>query len=98
MKFIELVALFVVLVVASVQSQQISRCPDMCGDDFDEVVCASNGYDSLNFMGRCRLRQFNKCFNESETRFLCFFKFQHLIVSKLSDFVEIDQWMCRQNR
>jgi hypothetical protein len=68
MKLIVLIALCSIVVceifAASVPVE--GSCRDLCGEDFDEVVCASNGDDLLNFMGRCRLAQFNKCFDESK--------------------------------
>lgn len=66
MKLIVLIALcFIVVCESFAASVPVERsCRDFCGEDFDEVVCASNGDDLINFMGRCRLKQFNKCFSE----------------------------------
>lgn len=55
------------LIIAAVNAVPSEKsCPDHCGDDFDEVVCASNGEELRNFMGRCRLTQYNNCYDDRE--------------------------------
>lgn len=61
-----IVSTFLIFAAVNAASSEEISCPDHCGDDFDEVVCASNGDESRNFMGRCRLRQYNDCFNDSK--------------------------------
>lgn len=61
-----LLSIFLILPVVS--GEEYKSCKDRCGDDFDEVVCASNGDELQSFSGRCRLQQFNDCYNESNVQ------------------------------
>lgn len=71
------------LIVAAVNAAPSEHsCPDQCGDDFDEVVCASNGEELRNFMGRCRLRQYNECHNDCKITWDIFLKRKLIILFK----------------
>lgn len=67
--FLVLVAVFNVFASAgSVPATDACR-RDICGDDFDELVCASNGEETRYFSGSCRMRQFNSCHDDREILF-----------------------------
>lgn len=68
MKFIAIIfALILIIVSALAADIEVSKCQDFCGDEFDEVICASNGEETMNFMGRCRMLQYNTCYDERKT-------------------------------
>lgn len=63
--FVSVVSMFVAV---DAFSDRRRHCEDRCGDDFDEVVCAWNGETMRQFSGRCRLKQYNECYNDSKIK------------------------------
>lgn len=68
MKFIVLFIVAIVLNFSQVSSDSTTDIcrRDICGDDFDELICATNGEETRYFSGSCRMRQFNVCNDDSE--------------------------------
>lgn len=60
------ISLSIVWMASATENSNQQPCIDKCGDDFDEVVCATNGSEQRQFSGRCRLRQHFECYGESE--------------------------------
>lgn len=90
-----LVFLSLALIASASKKGSTKKCIDKCENDFDEVVCASNGFEQRNFSGRCRLKQYNECYDESKhQKFMC--KKCIRIICLISEYVEINSSKCRQ--
>lgn len=63
--FVVLVVVFNIASAGKVPATDACRL-NICGDDFDELICASNGDESRYFSGSCRMRQFNACNDDRE--------------------------------
>lgn len=61
-----LIFLSIALIASASKKGSYKKCIDKCENDFDEVVCASNGIEQRTFSGRCRLKQYNECYDESK--------------------------------
>lgn len=68
MKFIVVILAILSFIFAVSSDPTYKMCPDTCGDDFDEVVCATDGDEMRSFSGRCRLQQYNKCEGTSKMK------------------------------
>lgn len=55
-------SMFIIVAVVCADPVQYSCLRDDCtDDDFDKMVCASNGEETRTFMGSCRFKQYNFC-------------------------------------